>query len=221
MAGAHTLARRPALLPPVPRERARKEAKRERGVARPGATLVLVPLQRHESLKLGTFKPFGPKFLSFLEHKVLPAIEGKHRIDSSQRVLTGSSAGSSPLMRCSSGPSCFSPCWRSAQPRVGATSGSSRARKSTAKPTLFANELTVCKRTHGLQTNHDSRWAPATVGRLANEPDGLQGVLRGRNATLGPSPSIETTWSATQRATPAISLGRSGSCRGGAAAARG
>lgn len=35
----------------------------------------------------------GPKFLSFLEHKVLPAIEGKYRIDSSQRVLTGSSAG--------------------------------------------------------------------------------------------------------------------------------
>jgi len=35
----------------------------------------------------------GPKFLSFLEHEVLPAIEGKYRIDSSQRVLTGSSAG--------------------------------------------------------------------------------------------------------------------------------
>jgi uncharacterized protein len=35
----------------------------------------------------------GPRFLRFLEHKVLPAIEGKYRIDSSQRVLTGSSAG--------------------------------------------------------------------------------------------------------------------------------
>jgi predicted alpha/beta superfamily hydrolase len=35
----------------------------------------------------------GPKFLSFLEHKVLPAIESKYRIDSTQRLLSGSSAG--------------------------------------------------------------------------------------------------------------------------------
>jgi predicted alpha/beta superfamily hydrolase len=35
----------------------------------------------------------GPKFLSFLQHKVLPAIESKYRIDSTQRLLSGSSAG--------------------------------------------------------------------------------------------------------------------------------
>jgi len=155
MAGAHTLARRPALLPPVPRERPRKEAKRERGVARPGATLVLVPLQRHESLKLGTFKPFGPKFLSFLEHKVLPAIEGKHRIDSSQRVLTGSSAGG-----------LFSVDALLERPELFQSVLALSPATGWGNKWLFAREKEyrkahpVCKRTDGLQTNS---W-------FANEP---------------------------------------------------
>jgi uncharacterized protein len=35
----------------------------------------------------------GPKFLAFLETKLLPTIEGRYRIDASQRMLSGSSAG--------------------------------------------------------------------------------------------------------------------------------
>jgi predicted alpha/beta superfamily hydrolase len=41
-------------------------------------------------------EPFGgdaPKFLRFLEETVLPTIEGRYRVDSGQRILSGSSLG--------------------------------------------------------------------------------------------------------------------------------
>jgi hypothetical protein len=51
------------------------------------------PTRAHPSFAKEPFGGDGPKFLSFLEQKVLPTIEKRYRVDSSQRTLSGSSLG--------------------------------------------------------------------------------------------------------------------------------
>ena len=51
------------------------------------------PTRSHPSYAKEAYGGDGPKFLSFLEHDVLPTIEQRYRVDPTQRTLSGHSLG--------------------------------------------------------------------------------------------------------------------------------
>lgn len=51
------------------------------------------PTRAHPAHAKQAYGGDGPLFLEFLEHAVLPTIEGRYRIDSSRRMLSGASLG--------------------------------------------------------------------------------------------------------------------------------
>lgn len=51
------------------------------------------PTRSHPSHSAEPFGGGGPRFLTFIEDSVLPAVEGRYRVDSRQRILSGHSLG--------------------------------------------------------------------------------------------------------------------------------
>jgi predicted alpha/beta superfamily hydrolase len=51
------------------------------------------PTRSHPAFAKEPFGGDAPKFLSFLEQKILPTIEGRYRVDTTQRIISGSSLG--------------------------------------------------------------------------------------------------------------------------------